>query len=203
MGDYEFERLAGQNIETFNKLGIKTLITSCSGCYKTIKQDYPRVGKLNFEVLHMTEFVMRLIKEGKLKLEKPVNLKVTYHDPCHLGRANQLFDVPREVLKSIPGIEFTEIERFGEFSRCCGAGGGLKAGYREVQEEMARTRVKDAIKTGATEFVTACPFCYQALLTGIQGLGAPLNMRDINELIIMSLGDEPGEKSAAQPEKPA
>ena len=207
MGDYEFERLAGQNIETFNKLGIKTLITSCSGCYKTIKQDYPRVGKLNFEVLHMTEFVMRLIKEGKLKLEKPVNLAVTYHDPCHLGRANQLFDVPREVLKSIPGIEFREIERFGEFSRCCGAGGGLKAGYREVQEEMARTRVKDAIKTGATEFVTACPFCYQALLTGIQGLNAPLNMRDINELIIMSLGDEPGEKSAKpkkeEPEKPA
>ncbi|MDD5223905.1 MAG: heterodisulfide reductase-related iron-sulfur binding cluster [bacterium] len=207
MGDYEFERLAGQNIETFNNLGIKTLITSCSGCYKTIKQDYPRVGKLNFEVLHMTEFVMRLIKEGKLKLKKPVNLSVTYHDPCHLGRANQLFDVPREVLKSIPGIEFREIERFGEFSRCCGAGGGLKAGYREVQEEMARTRVKDAIKTGATEFVTACPFCYQALLTGIQGLNAPLNMRDINELIIMSLEDEPGEKPAqpekVEPEKPA
>lgn len=207
MGDYEFERLAGQNIETFNRLGIKTLVTSCAGCYKTIKQDYPKVGKLNFEVLHMTEFVLRLIRAGKLKLPHPVNLKVTYHDPCHLGRANQLFDAPREVLRSIPGLEFVEIERHGEFSRCCGAGGGLKAGYREVQEEMAVTRVRDAERTGSTEFVTACPFCYQALLTGILGSGSELTMRDINELIIMAMGEdaETGDTKteAASPEQRA
>ena len=190
MGDYEFERLAGQNIEMFNQLGIKTLVTSCAGCYKTIKQDYPRVGKLNFEVLHMTEYVLRLIRAGRLNLPHPVNLKVTYHDPCHLGRANQLFDAPREVLRSIPGLEFVEIERHGEFSRCCGAGGGLKAGYREVQEEMAATRVRDAERTGSSEFVTACPFCYQALLSGILGIGSELTMRDINELIIMAMGED-------------
>jgi len=188
VGDPEYERLARENIETFNNMGFKTLITSCAGCYKTISQDYPKIGKMNFEILHMVQFIDRLIQEGKVKFKQEVPMKVTYHDPCHLGRASGIYEAPRRILKSIPGIEFTEIERHHENSRCCGAGGGLKAGYPEVQQKMSQARVRDAVATGATDFVTACPFCYQGLLVGITAEEAPINMRDITEILTRALG---------------
>ena len=196
VGDPEYERLARENIESFNRLGFKTLVTSCSGCYKTISQDYPKVGRMNFEVLHMVQFIDRLIQEGRIHFRQEVPMKVTYHDPCHLGRASGIFEAPRRILKAIPGIEFVEIERHHENSRCCGAGGGLKAGFPEVQQKMAQARVRDAVATGATDFVTACPFCYQGLSVGIAAEGAPLRMRDITEIITRALGiaDEAKEK---------
>ncbi len=187
-GDPEYKRLFTENIESFNNLGIKTLITSCSGCYKTISQDYPKVGKMNFEILHMVQFIDRLLQEGKLQFKHEVPMKVTYHDPCHLGRAAGIYEVPRRILKAIPGIEFAEIERNHENSLCCGAGGGLKAGFPEVQQAMSQARVRAALETGATDFVTACPFCYQGLLVGITAEEAPLQMRDITELLVMALG---------------
>ncbi len=188
VGDPEYERLARENIEAFNNMGFKTLITSCAGCYKTISQDYPKVGKMNFEILHMVQFIDRLIQEGKVNFKQEVPMKVTYHDPCHLGRASGIYEAPRRILKSIPGIEFVEIERHHENSRCCGAGGGLKAGYPEVQQKMSQARVRDAVATGATDFVTACPFCYQGLLVGITAEEAPINMRDITEILTRALG---------------
>ena len=188
VGDPEYERLAEENIETFNRLGIRTLVTSCSGCYKTISQDYPKVGTMNFETLHMVQFIARLIEEGTIQFEKEVPMKVTYHDPCHLGRASGIYEAPRTILKSIPGIEFVEIERHHENSRCCGAGGGLKAGFPEIQQKMSQARVRDAVATGATDFVTACPFCYQGLSVGIIAEDAPIRMRDITEIIMMALG---------------
>jgi heterodisulfide reductase subunit D len=195
MGDKEsFVRISSENIEQFNGLGIKTLVTSCAGCLKTIKEDYKKVGKLNFEVKHTLEHVVDLIKEGNLKLKKPVNLKVTYHDPCHLGRHAGIFDAPRELLSLIPGIEFVEMERNRENSRCCGAGGGLKSGYPDMQNLISQKRVDDALETGATELVSACPFCYQGLQVGIQAMDAPIKMRDITELVCMALGDEEEEK---------
>jgi len=188
VGDPEYERLARENIETFNNLGIKTLVTSCSGCYKTISQDYPKVGEMNFEILHMVQFIDRLIQEGKINFKQEVPMKVTYHDPCHLGRASGIYEAPRRILKSVPGIEFVEIERHHENSRCCGAGGGLKAGFPEVQQKMSQARVRDAVATGATDFVTACPFCYQGLLVGITAEDAPIRMRDITEILTRALG---------------
>jgi heterodisulfide reductase subunit D len=188
VGDPEYERLARENIETFNNLGIKTLVTSCAGCYKTISQDYPKVGEMNFEILHMVQFIDRLIQEGKINFKQEVPMKVTYHDPCHLGRASGIYEAPRRILKSVPGIEFVEIERHHENSRCCGAGGGLKAGYPDVQQKMSQARVRDAVATGATDFVTACPFCYQGLLVGITAEEAPIRMRDITEILTRALG---------------
>jgi len=188
VGDPEYERLARENIETFNNLGIKTLVTSCSGCYKTISQDYPKIGEMNFEILHMVQFIDRLIQEGKINFKQEVPMKVTYHDPCHLGRASGIYEAPRRILKSVPGIEFVEIERHHENSRCCGAGGGLKAGFPEVQQKMSQARVRDAVATGATDFVTACPFCYQGLLVGITAEEAPIRMRDITEILTRALG---------------
>jgi heterodisulfide reductase subunit D len=163
-------------------------VTSCAGCYKTISQDYPKVGEMNFEILHMVQFIDRLIQAGKIQFKQEVPMKVTYHDPCHLGRASGIYEAPRRILKSVPGIEFVEIERHHENSRCCGAGGGLKAGYPDVQQKMSQARVRDALATGATDFVTACPFCYQGLLVGITAEEAPIHMRDITEILTRALG---------------
>jgi heterodisulfide reductase subunit D len=195
MGDRaSFEKICGENIEQFNGLGIKTLVTSCAGCLKTIKEDYKRVGNLDFEVKHTLEFIIDLIKSGKLELKKPVNLKITYHDPCHLGRHAGIFDAPRELISLIPGLELVEMERNRENSRCCGAGGGLKAGFPDMQNAISQKRIDDALATGATELVSACPFCYQGLQVGIQAKDANINMRDITELVCMALGDEEEEK---------
>jgi heterodisulfide reductase subunit D len=188
MGDHEsFETIAKENIKQFNELGIKTLVTSCAGCFKTIKEDYAKIGGMNFDIKHTVEYLVDLIKSGKLELKHDVKMKVTYHDPCHLGRHSGVYDAPRQVLRMIPGIEFVEMERSREFSRCCGAGGGLKAGYPDMQNKIAQKRIDDALATGATELVSACPFCYQGLQVGIQATNAPLTMRDITELVAMSI----------------
>lgn len=189
MGERQsFLKLCNENIEQFNDLGIKTLVTSCAGCFKTIKEDYAKIGKMNFEIKHTAEYIVDLIKQGKLKMETPVDLTVTYHDPCHLGRHSGVFDAPRELLSLIPGIKLIEMERNRENSRCCGAGGGLKSGYPDMQNQISQKRVTDAINTGATELVSACPFCYQGLQIGIQAMNAPVRMRDITELVCQGLG---------------
>ena len=190
MGEPDFYRIAKENIDLFNGLGIHTLVTSCSGCFKTIKQDYPRVAPLDFEVLHMTELMERMRSEGRLAFVRSVEATVTYHDPCHLGRANRLFDAPREILRAIPGVTLVEMERVREFSRCCGAGGGLKAGFPEIQAETSKLRVADAEATGASELVTACPFCYQALKGAIVQKEAPIRMRDVTELVVESMAGD-------------
>ncbi len=182
-----FEEYAIQNIEAFNELGIQTLVTSCAGCFKTISSDYPRLGKLNFEVLHITQLITRLIDQGKLVPKIPQDIEVTYHDPCHLGRATRVYDAPRQVLESLPGVRLIEMERTGEYARCCGAGGGLKAGFADVQHKLSNTRVTDAEATGATDFVTACPFCYQSLKEGIVRQESRLRMREITELVVQSI----------------
>ena len=191
VGDHEFERLAKENIETFNSLGIDMIVTSCAGCYRTIKEDYKKVGKLNMEVLHTVQLLARLIREKKIELKYEVPFTVTYHDPCHLGRHSNLYDEPREVLRAIPGLKFVEMERNREFSRCCGAGGGLKAGFPDIQNKMAAERVRDAEKTGAQRLVSACPFCYQGLQIGIKAINSPIKMTDITELVAMSMGLKP------------
>ncbi|MCF8144497.1 MAG: 4Fe-4S dicluster domain-containing protein [Deltaproteobacteria bacterium] len=194
MGDPEFERLASQNIKMFNELGIETLISSCAGCFKTIKEDYPKVGKMNFEVLHTVEFLRRLYEDKQLIFRNPVETLVTYHDPCHLGRASGVYDDPRFLMEKIPGLDLIEMPRNREYSRCCGAGGGLKSGYPDIQNKMAQRRVKEAEETGATELVSACPFCYQGLQVGISALQSPLIMRDISFLVERSLQDNAPQK---------
>ena len=190
MGDPEFERLANENIKIFNNLGIEILISSCAGCFKTIKEDYPKVGKLNFEVLHTVEFLRRLYEEHKLTFNTPIEKRVTYHDPCHLGRASGVFNDPRFIMNMIPGLELIEMPRTREYSRCCGAGGGLKSGYPDIQNKMAQRRVKEAEETGAEELVSACPFCFQGLQVGITALDSSLVMRDISYLVEASLKKE-------------
>ncbi|MCG6892121.1 MAG: (Fe-S)-binding protein, partial [Desulfobacteraceae bacterium] len=204
MGDPEHERVFKENIDLFNSLGIETLISSCSGCFKTIMQDYPRISPLNFEVLHTVEYLARLLKEGKLRFPHPVERTVTYHDPCHLGRAAAGFDAPRMIMEAIPGLRLVEMPRNRKYSRCCGAGGGLKAGYPDIQNKMAQRRIREAEETGADSLVSCCPFCYQGLNVGITALESQLVMRDISSLIAESLlGYDVFERAARKAEAKA
>lgn len=196
MGDPEFKRIARQNIEQFNALGIETLVTSCAGCYKTIKEDYPQVAQLNFEVLHTVELLRRSMEEGRLRFNLPVEGKVTYHDPCHLGRASGVFEAPREILKAIPGLELVEMERIREYSRCCGAGGGVKAGFPDIQAKMAQRRIREAEATGAQDLVSACPFCFAGLQVGIKAMDSHLVMKDVTSLVAKSLLGTNAEEAA-------
>jgi len=191
MGDLEvFKSLALENIKIFNSLGVKELVTSCAGCFKTIKQDYPKFGKTNYKVYHMVEYTAKLISEGKLRLKHDVPLRVTYHDPCHLGRHNSVYDAPRKILRAIPGLQLVEMERSREMSRCCGAGGGVKTAFSAVAQEVSNARARDIESLGVDAVVTACPFCYQSLELGLKAIGAKLPVYDVSELVLRSLGIE-------------
>jgi Fe-S oxidoreductase len=147
----EREELTRKNMKVLSK---KTIIVSCAGCYKTLKIDY------GIDVIHIAEF----LKGFNMKFY-PLNAKVTYHDPCHLGRHAGVYDEPREILSRIPGIELIEMERSKGNARCCGAGGGVASGFRELSEKISKKRIEDALLTGAEVLVTACPFCYLNLLS--------------------------------------
>ena len=187
VGDIEFENVARKTLDLYNSLGVETVVTSCSGCYKTFKEDYPLLGNVNFKVKHIIEVLEELINAGKLKFKKDLKMKVTYHDPCHLGRHTRLFEPPRNVIKAIPGIELVEMERNRENSRCCGAGGGFRIAYPDVQAKIAVKRVQDAEETGASAIVSGCPFCYAGIQTAIGATGSSLKMVDITEIVAMAL----------------
>jgi len=176
-------KLAQKNIEMFEKASPSVIVTSCAGCYKTIRQDYPKVGKVNARVVHITQFVNELIDSGRLKFEKRVDGVVTFHDPCHLGRHNLLYDEPRKILQSIPGIKVVEMERNRAEARCCGAGGGVKTAFPDLAQKISLLRVEDAERTGAEILTTSCPFCYQSLKISIDAKGSKLKMMDLMELV--------------------
>ena len=179
-------KLAQKNIEMFEKASPSVIVTSCAGCYKTIRQDYPKVGKVSARVVHITQFVNELVESGKLKLEKRVDGVVAFHDPCHLGRHNLLYDEPRRILQSIPGLKLVEMERNKSEARCCGAGGGVKTAFPDLAQKISLLRVEDAERTGAEILTTSCPFCYQSLKTSIDAKGSKLKMMDLMELVRQS-----------------
>ncbi len=189
IGEYaEFERLAKDNVAAFNSLGVKTLVTSCAGCFRTLSVDYRKVGRLNMEVLHTSQFLARMIAAGRIALKNEVPVTATYHDPCHMGRHSNVYDTPRQVLAAIPGLKLREMDRIREFSRCCGAGGGLKAGFPDVQNLMAQERVRDAEKTGADVLVSTCPFCFQGLQIGVNAIRSSVRVVDLTTLVARSMG---------------
>lgn len=191
MGDPAFAELAAQNIDFLNSLGIRTLVASCAGCHKTLNQDYPKRGRLRFEVLHITEFIHRLLVEGRLRLSVPVEAAVTYHDPCHLGRHNQVYEPPRQALQAVPGLRLLEMPRNRQRSRCCGVGGGLKLAFPDLQKQMAGARIKEAEATGATALVTPCPSCFQGLEAGIKYSHSSIEEWHFIQVIAWAAGVEP------------
>ncbi len=176
---------AFNNITVAENMGAKAMVTACAGCFKTTTHDYGRFySNPSFEVFHYSQYMQKLLKEKKLKLTKEMKIKVTYHDPCHLGRHSGVFEAPREVIKSIPGIELVEMGRNRMNSQCCGAGGGYKSQYNEFATNIAAKRVKDAVATGAERIITTCPFCVLNLQQGAKQIGANIKVMDLAELLV-------------------
>lgn len=176
------------NIARFEQASPGTIVTSCAGCYKTLKQDYPRFARMGARVVHATRFVSELVDQGELRLERKIDATVTFHDPCHLGRHSGLYDEPRKILEAIPGLKLVEMERTREEARCCGAGGGVKTAFPELAQKISALRIGDAERTGADILATSCPFCYQSLKQAIESERSKLQMMDIMELVQRSSG---------------
>lgn len=186
------KRLIVTNIDTFNAMGVKQIVAPCGGCSKTLKHDYPRWAKelgkpWDIEVLHFAEIYVRLIREGRIKPGKAIKTKVTYHDPCHLGRSQGIFDEPREILRAIPGVELVEMENIRADSRCCGAGGGVRGNYPAMADKIAEKRINEAVATGADTLVTMCPFCQSSFAPLLQKLELPLKLMGVEELLLESM----------------
>jgi Fe-S oxidoreductase len=208
----DFLNQAKQNMERFKKSGANTLVTSCADGYNSFKVLYDKFDlKGDLEVLHITEYLARLLKEGKLKPTRKVALNVTYHDPCHLGRLGEpwihwkgkeigrtrffvppkefmrgtygIYEPPRDVLKSIPGLKLLEMDRIKEYAWCCGAGGGVSVSNPEFSQWAARERIDEAESTGADALVTACPWCIKNFNQAIKAKGSRLKVYDVVELL--------------------
>ncbi|MFX1304889.1 MAG: (Fe-S)-binding protein [Promethearchaeota archaeon] len=172
------------NVAQIMKTEAKSVITSCAGCYRTLKKDFKRFGEeYDFEVFHTIELVKRLIDEGKLKFKSEYNKTVTYHDPCHLGRHMGIYEIPREIYRKIPGLKLVEMRRNRNFAWCCGAGGGIKIGYPEWAIEVSKERLEEAKETGATVISSTCPFCRTNLSDANENYNIEMEVLDLMEII--------------------
>jgi len=153
-----FKHLARENIKAFIENGVKRILVSSPHCYHTFKNEYSEF-KVNFEVVHISQYLFELINEGRLELTREYGKKVTWHDPCYLGRHNGIYDQPREVLKKIPGLELNEMPDSLEDSLCCGGGGGRIWMETPKRERFSDLRLEQAIGIGAEVLVTSCPYC--------------------------------------------
>ncbi len=156
----DFKKLAEENLKIFKDHSVKKIITNCPACAMTFKIEYSKaLGKeWNIEVLHISQVLEKAIKEGKIK-KKEIKEKITFHDPCHLGRGMGIFEEPREIIKS-QGYEISEMELSRNESFCCGGGGGVKSNEPELANKIAKDRIEQAKKTGAKILCTNCPLCY-------------------------------------------
>jgi Fe-S oxidoreductase len=178
-----FEKVIEENVKFFKDREIKTIVTSCAGCYKTFQKDYgDRLDGI--EILHSVEYLRKIIAQNDVKLKK-LDIKTTYHDPCHIGRHMGLYEEPRDILNKISDLTEMKTNRVG--AMCCGAGGGVRKGFPELSMDMAKSRVKEAEETGAEYLVSTCPFCYRNLYDAIEDLNSNLKMTDLVELILESL----------------
>lgn len=181
------KEIAKSNINLFNEQGIKTIITSCAGCYRAIKDVYPKKFGLKhkFEVVHLPEFIFQKLKKGTIEFKNNINMKITYHDPCHIGRHMGIYKEPREVLEKIPGLEFVEMDRNKHNAWCCGSGGGVRSAFKDLSEYAAHERIKEAKNTGASAIVSSCPFCLNQFKTNI--INDEIEAYDISQLIEKAL----------------
>jgi Fe-S oxidoreductase len=209
----DFLNQAKKNLAMIKQAGAKTLVTGCADGYHAFKVLYDKYElKGDLEVLHITEYLARLVKEGKLKPKKKVDITVTYHDPCHLGRLGEpwihwkgkevpghirifepykefrrgtygVYEPPRDILKSIPGLKLVEMARIKEYAWCCGAGGGVNDSNPEFSIWTATERIKEAESTGASAIATACPWCIRNFTEAIREKGSGLKVFDVIDLL--------------------
>lgn len=189
--EFMFQMMAYQNIQTLNNYGIKKIVTTCPHCFNIFKNEYPELGG-NYEVIHHTTFLQQLIDEGKIKLKEGGAFKgkrITYHDSCYLGRANNIYEAPRKVLEALDA-ELVDMKRCRTKGLCCGAGGAQM--FKE--EEAGRTRInyeriEEALDTGSSVVASACPFCNTMLTDGVKSKEKEDSVKvlDVAELVAMSM----------------
>ncbi|XVX22043.1 (Fe-S)-binding protein [Actinomycetota bacterium] len=210
-----FQMLAQQNVETLNEMGAKKIVVTCAHCFNTIKNEYPQVGG-NYEVVHHTQLLNRLVREKKLtpvaRPSAPVKSTakdvasaaptVTYHDPCYLGRHNGVYAPPRELIGALPGVELREMERTKEKSFCCGAGGARMWMEEKLGTRINMNRTEEAVATGADRIAVGCPFCRVMLSDGLtaqqaEGASEEIEVVDIAQMLLAAV--RRGDENAAEP----
>ncbi|MCE5329788.1 (Fe-S)-binding protein [bacterium] len=198
----EAMQFAEHNIESVNKRGAKYLVASCPTCYHVWKHIYPEIAKaymdrytypvpvlsdkLNFNVLHEVQFLYKLAREGKFKLN-PVNKKITYHDPCDLGRSSGIYDEPRELIKLIPGVQLIELQNIRENAKCCGGGGNIEAVSAQLSENIAKIRAHEIMDSGADIVVSSCQQCVRTIAGALKKEKSKIKAMDISELLLESI----------------
>jgi Fe-S oxidoreductase len=179
-----FKTLAKENIKTFVDNGVKKILVSSPHCYHTFKNEYPEF-MVNFEVVHIAQYLLELISKGKIKINKDYARSITYHDPCYLGRHNNIFDQPRDVLKSIPGVKLNEMPDSRIDSLCCGGGGGRVWMETQKGQRFSDIRIEQALGINAEVLVTACPYCITMLEDSRLTMDAAekIEVKDITEVV--------------------
>jgi len=186
--EYLFQMLAMQNIETLNRYGVKRIVTNCPHCFNCIKNEYP-VLEGKYEVLHATELVASLVREGRVRLTEPVRETISYHDACYLGRYNGVYAPPRDLLRAIPGLQVQELPRTCERGLCCGAGGGRMWMEEKLGTRINQARMKEIEEAGTASVGLSCPFCMIMLGNAREEIGAKTNPFDVLELARKSMGE--------------
>ena len=173
----------------FEEAGAERIVVSCPGCLNTLKTDFPERFRIQLpEVIHIVEYAAELIGNGDLDFRGPgEKRRVTYHDPCHLGRELGIYNAPREILRSIPGIELVEMETTKETALCCGSGGGVRSYDPDLSKRIGADRIRQALEAGAEIIATACPFCVNNLEAGASQEGSSIGVADIVDLLAESL----------------
>jgi len=172
------------NMDGVKELGAKSVVMTCPGCYRMWRDEYYNITgqKPPFDVAHSTEFIVRLIEQGRIGFDE-LNDSITYHDPCDLGRNSGIYNEPRHIINKIPGLSFAELEDNGEYCNCCGSGGDLLASNEDLSLDIARRKVSEVLDTGVQTLVTACPACVRAITMAKTAEKAPFNILDITQLV--------------------
>lgn len=183
-----FTEISGKNTRLFERLDVRKIICTSPHCYHTFNNDYP-LDSSGIYTMHYTQIMAELIEKGDLRFSRHLEQKVTYHDPCYLGRHNGIFDAPRKILEAIPGVELVEMERTRERSLCCGGGGGGIWIEIPKGKRFSEMRIEEAIATGAETLITACPYCFSLLEEARLSLnaGEAIKVMELPELIIGAL----------------
>ena len=182
------EKLVSSNVAAIRETGAKKVVTTCPGCYMALKSDYPEItGKdLGFEISHMSEFLAELVDSGKLEFGA-LDKRVTYHDPCHLGRYSKIYDEPRKIIEAIPGVELLEMKRNRENALCCGSGIVVAPTFPKLSLSITERRIIEAKETGAEMIVTSCPSCVSQLSLAARRMRANIEVIDLVDLVAKTL----------------
>jgi Fe-S oxidoreductase len=188
--EFLFQTLAEQNVDTMNAAGVTKVIANCPHCFNTLRNEYPQYGG-RYEVIHHSELLARLVADGRLRPTEQVETLLAYHDPCYLGRHNQVYDAPRDLLAGVPGVRTVEMPRHRERGMCCGAGGARMWMEEGIGKRINAERMDEAAATGADTVGVACPYCLIMLDDGAKDRGDATSVLDIAQVVRRSLRDEP------------